>query len=84
MCAALRFDGGAAAAYAALMARDGVVNTADPPATTLLTAPLYEDSPNHVNATWLDANAPHGQLVLRWIDDGAPQWPPREDRRGRR
>ena len=68
-----QFDLSVAEAHAAIIARLGVVN---PPATAatslLLTKPLYEDPPNHPNATFLTTLDPDYVIIMEWIQQGAP------------
>ncbi|RMH40651.1 MAG: hypothetical protein D6689_13105 [Deltaproteobacteria bacterium] len=68
----LRFDEDPALVYNAMLARPGVINILDPAQSMLLTKPLYEDPPNHPNATFLDMNDPNYMVILRWIEQGAP------------
>lgn len=69
----LPFDGTPADVHAAIRARPGVIA---PPATAaqslLLTKPLYEDPPNHPNATFLTSLDPDYVVILEWISQGAP------------
>jgi hypothetical protein len=71
--AILQFDLPVADAHAAIRGRLGVVN---PPATAatslLLTKPLYEDPPNHPNATFLTTLDPDYVVIMEWISQGAP------------
>jgi hypothetical protein len=71
--AVLQFDLPVAEAHAAILARPGVIA---PPATAaqslLLTKPLYEDPPNHPNATFLTPLDPDYLVILEWIEQGAP------------
>ena len=71
--ALLQFDLPVAAAHEAIMGRPGVVN---PPAqaalSLLLTKPLYEDPPNHPNATFLTTLDPDYIVIMEWIQQGAP------------
>ena len=69
--ALLQFDLPVAEAHAAVMARPGVVTTATPATSLLLTKPLYETPPNHPNATFLDATDPDYLVLLQWITQGA-------------
>ena len=46
--------------------------TATPADSLLLTKPLYDDPPNHPNATFLDMNDPDYIVFLQWITQGAP------------
>jgi hypothetical protein len=69
----LRYDDDAAIVYQALLARPGVVNVLTPDQSMVLTKPMYEDPPNHPNATWLDALDPSYAIVMQWISLGAPQ-----------
>jgi hypothetical protein len=71
LAAILPFDGPIQATYDAIMARPGVVVTATPETSLLLTKPLYEDPPNHPNATFLDVNDPDYLVFLAWITQGA-------------
>ena len=72
LAAILPFDGPLQGTYDAIMARPGVVVTATPETSLLLTKPLYEDPPNHPNATFLDVNDPDYIVFLTWITQGAP------------
>lgn len=68
------FNALASDVLAALKAKPGLINVADPPASLLLTKPLYEPSPatqNHPNATYVDANDGDYKLIVRWIQQGA-------------
>jgi len=73
VAAILQFDLPVAEAHAAILARPGVIA---PPATAalslLLTKPLYEDPPNHPNATFLTALDPDYLIIMEWISQGAP------------
>lgn len=71
LAAILPFDGPLQGTYDAIMARPGVVVTATPETSMLLTKPLYEDPPNHPNATFLDVNDPDYLVFLAWITQGA-------------
>ena len=44
---------------------------ATPATSMLLTKPLYEDPPNHPNATFLDVSDPDYIVILQWIEQGA-------------
>jgi len=68
-----RFDDESAAVYTSVMARAGVVDLDAPALSSLLTAPLYDDPPDHPNATWLDTAAGDYQTILLWIQQGAMQ-----------
>lgn len=57
--------------YDAIRARMNVVNLLAPADSLLLTKPLYEDPPNHPNATFLDVNDPDYLVFLQWITQGA-------------
>jgi hypothetical protein len=73
VAAILPFDGTAANVHAAMLAIPGVINPPATAATSLfLTKPLYEDPPNHPNATFLTALDPDYVLFLEWINQGAP------------
>lgn len=69
----LAFDGPAADTYALIMGTAGVVSVAKPADSLLLMKPLYEDPPNHPNATWLTVADPAYMQVMAWITAGAPQ-----------
>jgi hypothetical protein len=73
VAAILQYDLPVADAYAAIMGIPGVVN---PPETAeqslLLSKPLYEDPPNHPNATFLTTLDPDYVVILEWIQQGAP------------
>lgn len=70
--AVLQYDLPVQMAYDAIMARPNVVVTATPADSLLLTKPLYDDPPNHPNATFLDMNDPDYIVFLQWIMQGAP------------
>jgi len=70
--ALLPFDGPAADVHAAILARINVVNLDTPELSLLITKPMYEDPPNHPNATYADILAPSLQIFLAWITQGAP------------
>lgn len=70
--AVLQYDLPVQMAYDAIRARPGVVDTAAPADSLLLTKPLYEDPPNHPNATFLDMLDPDYLVVMEWITQGAP------------
>lgn len=55
-----------------LLRRQGVVQPATPEESLLLTRPLFEDPPDHPNATWLTDLDPNYQRILAWIRSGAP------------
>jgi hypothetical protein len=64
----------AADVHATLIAKAGLIDTAAPAQSQLLTKPLYEAPPalqDHPNATFLDANDADYKLILRWIQQGA-------------
>jgi hypothetical protein len=69
--AVLPFDGPVQATYDAIRARPNVVNLATPATSLLLTKPMYEDPPNHPNATFLDALDPDYLVLMQWIQQGA-------------
>lgn len=71
VAAVLPFDGPIQATYDAIRARPGVVVLATPATSMLLTKPLYEDPPNHPNATFLDVSDPDYIVILQWIEQGA-------------
>jgi hypothetical protein len=59
---------------AALKAKSGLLDTAKPAQSLLLTKPLYEQQPavqNHPNATFVDGSDPDYKLILLWIQQGA-------------
>jgi len=59
---------------AALKAKPGLIDTANPGKSLLLTKPLYELPPemqNHPNATFVDKSDPTYKLILLWIQQGA-------------
>jgi len=68
---ALRFDDPSATVFAAIQAGVGYVDAATPALSLLLTNPLYEDPPDHPNATWLDTADPAYQTLYVWIETGA-------------
>jgi hypothetical protein len=71
--AVLQFDLPVTEAFAAIGMRPGVVNPAATAAQSLLlTKPLYEDPPNHPNATFLTTLDPDYIVILEWIQQGAP------------
>jgi hypothetical protein len=68
------FNALASDVLASLKAKPGLINLADPPASLLLSKPLYELPPatqNHPNATYVDANDGDYKLIVRWIQQGA-------------
>jgi hypothetical protein len=67
----LILDDGAPAVHARLLADPELVNLASPADSLLLTKPLYENPPNHPNATWLDTTDPSYVIILEWISAGA-------------
>jgi|JI10StandDraft_1071094.scaffolds.fasta_scaffold06168_8 hypothetical protein len=69
--AVLPYDQPAMMTYDAIRARPGVVDTATPAMSMLLTKPLYEVPANHPNATFLDASDPDYLIFLEWITQGA-------------
>ena len=69
----LRFDDDPILAHQAILARPGVVNVLDPALSMILTKPVYEDPPNHPNATWLNSLDPSYQIIMQWVALGAPQ-----------
>ena len=71
---ALQFDLPAADTLAAILARPGVVDLANPALSLLLTKPLYELPPalqNHPNATFANELDPNYIMFLSWIEGGA-------------
>lgn len=83
-CAACHAVGGAAAGtglylngtpsenYALLKEGTARVNLAYPQQSLLLQKPLYEDPPNHPNASFPSVDHPDYVTVLNWIQQGAP------------
>lgn len=71
--ALLPYDGPAADVYAKIMGTVNVVNLDNPELSLLITKPMYEDPPNHPNATYADINDPSLQIILAWIQQGAVQ-----------
>jgi hypothetical protein len=69
----LAYDGPAADVYALIMGTAGVVDLATPANSMLLSYPLYEEPPNHPNATWLTTADPAYMKIMAWIGQGAPQ-----------
>lgn len=72
--AATVFNALAADVLATLKGAPGVIDTAAPAQSLLLTKPLYEQPPliqNHPNATFVDASDPDYKLILLWIQQGA-------------
>lgn len=69
--ALLQYDLPVQMAYDAIRARPNVVNLLAPAESLLLVKPLYEDPPNHPNATFLDVNDPDYLVFLQWITQGA-------------
>ena len=67
----LVYDGAAEDVYAAIMAAPGVVDTAAPDASLLVSKPLFEVPANHPNATWLSVSHPDYRLLRAWIEQGA-------------
>ncbi|HUH02333.1 MAG TPA: hypothetical protein VML75_10070, partial [Kofleriaceae bacterium] len=66
-----QFDLAIEQVHQALLLRPNVVNIANPELSLLLTKPLYEDPPNHPNATYLTADAANYQIMMQWIAEGA-------------
>lgn len=58
--------------YYNLTNRPQVVNIQYPDQSYLLTKPLYEDPPDHPNASFPDTYDPDYLQVLQWIESGAP------------
>lgn len=71
VAAVLPYDLPAMMTYDAIMARTGVVDTTTPAMSKLLTKPLYEEPPDHPNATFLDMTDPDYLIILDWITQGA-------------
>ncbi|HVK76294.1 MAG TPA: hypothetical protein VM734_23365 [Kofleriaceae bacterium] len=71
LAAILQYDLPAAEAHAAILARPGVVTVATPATSLLLTKPLYEDPPNHPNATFVNPLDPDYLVIMEWIQQGA-------------
>ncbi len=57
--------------YDAIKLRPNVINLLAPAESLFLTKPLYEDPPNHPNATFLDVTDPDYLIFLQWITQGA-------------
>lgn len=70
--ALLPFDGTPADVHAAILGRINVINLETPELSLLITKPMYEDPPNHPNATYADINDESLQIFLAWITQGAP------------
>ena len=71
---ALQYDLPAADTLAAILARPGVVDLANPALSLILTKPLYELPPalqNHPNATFANELDPNYIMILDWITAGA-------------
>lgn len=68
----LRFNAEPEALFYELTNRPQVVNIAVPADSYLLTKPLYEDPPNHPNASFIDVYDEDYLQVLQWIEAGAP------------
>ena len=63
-----------AGVLATLKAKTGLIDTASPARSLLLTKPLYELPPtvqNHPNATFVDPSDPDYKLIQLWIQQGA-------------
>ena len=69
--AAFQFDLDPTLVYQEMLIRPGVVNLITPELSMILTKPMYEDPPNHPNATWLDALDDSYMTVMQWIIEGA-------------
>jgi hypothetical protein len=68
----LPYDGAVAATFTLVTTTAGVVVTATPATSLILTNPLYSATPHaHPNATFLDTNDPDYKLFLAWITAGA-------------
>jgi hypothetical protein len=73
VAAVLPFDGTPADVHAAMLLRPGVIAPPQEAETSLLlTKPLYEDPPNHPNATFLTPLDPDYIVIMEWISQGAP------------
>jgi mono/diheme cytochrome c family protein len=68
----LYFDGPAENVYAALREGNQRVNLQYPADSLVLSKPLYEEPPNHPNASFPSVNYPDYQTIYRWINQGAP------------
>lgn len=55
-----------------LLRQPGVVQLPAPEESLLLTKPLFEDPPDHPNATWLTDLDPNYRRILAWLRSGAP------------
>lgn len=67
----LPYDGDPTTTLGLIMAASGVIDTAAPAMSLLVTNPLYTPTPHdHPNATFLDTNDPNYQLFLAWITQG--------------
>ncbi|MBK9032753.1 MAG: hypothetical protein IPL61_16040 [Myxococcales bacterium] len=71
IAAILPFDLSVQLTLDGINARPGVLNLLAPAESMLLTKPMYEDPPNHPNATFLDATDPDYLVILQWIEQGA-------------
>ncbi len=71
VAAFLRFEEEPAIVLQNILGRPGVVDLLAPENSMLLSKPLYEDPPNHPNATYLDLLAPSYVLMMSWIEEGA-------------
>jgi mono/diheme cytochrome c family protein len=68
----LYLDGPAENVYAALKASPTAVNIQYPDQSYMLTKPLYEEPPNHPNASFPSVDHPDYKAILYWIEQGAP------------
>jgi hypothetical protein len=71
LAAVLPFDEPAAQVYQAITTRPGIIDRAAPGQSLLLSKPLYEVPPNHVNATYATPAAWSYRMILAWIEQGA-------------
>lgn len=67
----LKLDGGPNPTYDELKKKAGRILLENPPASTLLTKPLYESPPNHQNGTFATVQDPDYVYMLVWIEEGA-------------
>jgi hypothetical protein len=71
LAALLPFDGTPANTHALVIADPTIVDLINPIDSLLLTKPLYEDPPNHPNATFASIDDPNYVIIMTWITQGA-------------
>lgn len=69
--AGFQFDLDPTLVYNEMLARPNVVDLIAPEASLILSKPMYEDPPNHPNATWANALDDSYMIVMQWIIEGA-------------